>query len=208
MTETPSVSPTSGSFADGRWELAQRVADSANFRNCPKLRAFLLYVCENMLLGRQENVREQLIGSRVFGRTADYNLSDDNIVRVEARELRRRLENFFATEGSLEPVIIEVPKGAYLPVFRAREIAPTPAVEPLPAASQVESPVPGDARQRAYRRWPQWSWLLVFALAITTGWQAVENWQARTQRQPALAVKESMSARDFALYRELLVLQR
>ena len=205
MTETPVVSPTSGSFADGRWELARRVADSVNFRNCPKLRTFLLYVCENMLLGRQENVREQLIGARVFGRTTDYNLNDDNIVRVEARELRKRLEMYFATAGSFEPVIIEVPKGAYLPVFRAREIAPKLAVELLPAAASVETQVADGALQGgAYRRWPRWSWLLVIALAVTTAWQGLENWRARTQFRSSSAVQTGMLAQDFALYRGLL----
>jgi len=114
---------TAYSLADPRWELAQRVADASNFRNCPKLRAFLLYICENALLGRLENVREQPIGTRVFGRTADYNLNEDNIVRVEARELRKRLESYFSGDGRLEPLLIEVPKGGYVPVFKLRETA-------------------------------------------------------------------------------------
>ena len=204
MAETPVVSPISGSIADGRWELAQKVADSANFRNCPKLRAFLLYVCENMLLGRKENVREQLIGARVFGRATDYNLSDDNIVRVEARELRRRLEVYFATEGINEPVIIEIPKGAYFPVFRARETASISVAEPLPAVSSLELPMPDDARRLTDSWRPPWPWLLVAALAILAVWLGVENWRARTQYRPFPAVQTGMSQQDSALYRELL----
>ena len=118
-----SAQPTSSfaGSADPRWVLAQRVADSPSLRNCPKLRAFLLYVCENALLGQRENVREQLIGSKVFGRAVDYNISEDNIVRVEARELRKRLESYFAGEGCQEPTVIDIPKGAYVPVFKTRE---------------------------------------------------------------------------------------
>src|ERR1035437_3846174 len=204
MKAKPTVLRTSGSFADGRWELAQKVADSANFRNCPKLRAFLLYVCENMLLGRQENVREQLIGAKVFGRTADYNLSDDNIVRVEARELRKRLEVYFATEGIDEPVIIDIPKGAYLPVFSVREIAVTPVGGPRPAASPIEPRGLAEGSRRAQRRWPQWTWILAIALALTTVWQGVENWRARTQFRSTSGVQPGMPAQDSALYRELL----
>src|SRR5208283_4089524 len=96
---------------DARWELVQRVADSIYFRKGPKLRAFLLYVCENTILGRPEEVREQLIGSKIFGRRPDYDPSDDNIVRVEARELRKRLEAYFASEGKNEAIILEIPKG-------------------------------------------------------------------------------------------------
>ena len=83
-----------------------------------------------LLLGRLENVREQPIGTRVFGRAPDYNLNEDNIVRVEARELRKRLETYFAGEGRNEPLLIEVPKGAYVPVFKLRE-QPADAVEPV-----------------------------------------------------------------------------
>src|SRR5580704_3496306 len=92
MKELGTTRLTADFLTDPRWELAQRVANATNFRNCPKLRAFFLYICENALLGRLENVREQPIGTRVFGRAPDYNLNEDNIVRVEARELRKRLE--------------------------------------------------------------------------------------------------------------------
>ena len=99
MNEKGPIPLTVTSQPDSRWELVLRVADSIYFRKGPKLRAFLLYVCENTILGRVENVREQLIGSKVFGRSTDYSLSDDNIVRVEARELRKRLGAYFASEG-------------------------------------------------------------------------------------------------------------
>jgi hypothetical protein len=125
MNEKALTPLTFPSQCDARWELVQRAADSPYFRKGPKLRAFLLYVCENTILGRPENVREQLIGCKVFGRRPDYSLSDDNIVRVEARELRKRLEAYFANEGQNEPVIIEIPKGAYVPIFRPREETPS-----------------------------------------------------------------------------------
>ena len=99
MNEKGPIPLTVTSPPDARWELVLRVADSIYFRKGPKLRAFLLYVCENTILGRVDNVREQLIGSKVFGRPTDYSLSDDNIVRVEARELRKRLGAYFANEG-------------------------------------------------------------------------------------------------------------
>jgi hypothetical protein len=143
MNDLGAIPLTPHSPADPRQELAQRVADSPQFRTSPKLRAFLLYVCENALLGQRENVREQLIGSRVFGRPPDYNLSDDNIVRVEAREVRKRLEAYFSGPGRHELTTIEIPKGGYVAVFKRREpppaegsdrevSAPQPAVEPPP----------------------------------------------------------------------------
>jgi hypothetical protein len=68
MNDLAAIPLPSNSPADPRWELARRVVDSRQFRTSPKLSAFLLYACENALLGQRENVREQLIGSRVSGR--------------------------------------------------------------------------------------------------------------------------------------------
>jgi TolB-like protein/Tfp pilus assembly protein PilF len=40
------------------------------------------------------------------------------VVRVHATHLRRRLRDYYAGSGRLDEVVIEVPKGSYLPVFR------------------------------------------------------------------------------------------
>ncbi len=59
----------------------------------------------------------------MFGREAGYNPSDGNIVRVQARDLRKRLAAYFAEEGAEEPVVIEIPKGGYVPHFQPRSQA-------------------------------------------------------------------------------------
>ena len=102
---------------DERWALALRVAQSSEFQKSTRLREFLLYVCEKTLTNRKDEVREQQIGVEVFGRRPDYNPAEDNIVRVEARELRKRLDRYFSTEGLGEPLRIRIPKGSYVPCF-------------------------------------------------------------------------------------------
>ena len=93
------------------------------------MRTFLLHVCECAIAGHSHEIHEQQIGSSVFGRKPDYNPSEDNIVRVEARNLRKRLEEYFEHEGACEPVVITVPKGGYVPVFEPRpEVTAPPAV--------------------------------------------------------------------------------
>ncbi len=86
----------------------------------PRLREFLAYVSECMLAGKQDEVTEQQIGCRIFGRPEGYNHTEDNIVRVTARNLRAKLEEYYQTEGAGEEWIIEIPKGGYLPAFRPR----------------------------------------------------------------------------------------
>lgn len=79
-----------------------------------------------------EAVHEQQIGHLVYGRRADYDPGEDNIVRVEARRLRRELEDYFASEGREEPVVISIPRGGYVPRFIRRSESVAHPVSPSP----------------------------------------------------------------------------
>jgi hypothetical protein len=107
-----------------RQGILRRVLESQIFSKAPKRREFLRYVCEHALEGGAEPVHEREIGVRVYQRAADYDPSEDNIVRVEARSLRKQLDQYFRTEGAAEPVVLRIPKGSYVPVFEERR---TPA---------------------------------------------------------------------------------
>jgi TolB-like protein len=54
------------------------------------------------------------------------------MVRIEASQLRRRLERYYLTQGAADPVVIDLPKGGYVPVFRPAEVAVPPEVESKP----------------------------------------------------------------------------
>jgi serine/threonine-protein kinase len=75
---------------------------------------------DQALAGEQGSSKECLIGMYIFGRRPDYDPSTDPIVRVEARRLRRKLAAYYANGGRHDPVRIEVPKGAYRPVFESQ----------------------------------------------------------------------------------------
>jgi hypothetical protein len=202
MKELATTRLTADFLADPRWELAQRVANASNFRNCPKLRAFLLYVCENSLLGRIENVREQPIGTRVFGRAPDYNLNEDNIVRVEARELRKRLETYFAGEGRAEPLTIEVPKGGYVPVFKPREQPPDVA-EPV-APAPVATVLPTEPKPRIPGGWVPVLLGSLAVLILAVLWLGVENWRLLRRFEPQASGRSAAAVEDYSFYGELL----
>jgi len=114
-----------------------RVVGSQQFARSARLRDFLLYVCRAALEHHGEEIHEQQIGVRVFQRPPDYNPNEDNIVRSQARLLRQKLEAYFASEGSDEPVIISIPKGGYAPEFLERS-APVPT-EPAEAVAETRS---------------------------------------------------------------------
>jgi hypothetical protein len=106
--------------SNARWQLALRVAAAPQFARAARLRDFLLYVCRNALTHHTQEIHEQQIGAEVFGRRSDYNPAEDNIVRVEAREVRKRLAQYFAGDGSAEPIRITIPKGSYVPLFESQ----------------------------------------------------------------------------------------
>jgi hypothetical protein len=100
--------------------LVQRVVWSREFEKSTRLREFLLYVCERDIQQPDAETHEQEIGRAVFGRDANYDTSQDNIVRVTASQVRKKLERYFTSDGVSESVILEIPKGQYTPTFRER----------------------------------------------------------------------------------------
>ena len=116
--------------------LIERVASSRYVNRSARLRDLLLYLTNRVLEEDVCEIHEQEVGHKVFGRPANYDTSSDNIVRVHASMLRKRLEQYFAEDGAQESVIVEIPKGNYAPLFREREeAAPVIAIpEPVVAA--------------------------------------------------------------------------
>src|ERR1035438_5253441 len=119
---------------DERRALIERVAASAQFGRSARLRDFLLYVGGQSLKDGCPEIHEQEIGAKVFGRNSSYDRSQDNIVRVNATELRKRIELYFASEGAHETLILEIPRGAYKPIFHRR----LPGVQNGSAASDAK----------------------------------------------------------------------
>ena len=114
--------------------LLRRVLESRELRRASRLRDLLLYLGNRRSEGAV-SLREQELGAAVFGRPAEYDTSLDNIVRVTVSELRKRLAHYFQEEGISEPIVIEIPRGGYLPVFVRR------AVEPVATLPQSEHAV-------------------------------------------------------------------
>ena len=112
---------------DGRWPLVLRIVASRQFTKAPQLQDILIYICKRALTDPAATIRELEIGCNALGRKPDFNPHEDNIVRVQISHLRKKLDEYFATDGRDEPVQITVPKGAYVPSFEPRtEIAEAP----------------------------------------------------------------------------------
>jgi hypothetical protein len=159
---------------DPRWTLAQRVVASPPFVRSLLLSKFLLYVVAETLEGRETEITEHQIGVHVFDRRPGYSTVEDNIVRNYARQLRRRLAEHFADEGSSESVRIDIPLGAYVPVFvGVSEGHHSTDVHSFPVSVNIYAhPVapPGAAPATVPRRnWNRW----LFGVSAVAAYSAV-----------------------------------
>jgi hypothetical protein len=184
--QTTEINPPETCFHPPKMEwdrLLNRVLESTPFRRSARLREFLVYVGNETILNGAEDLHEQQIGMAVFGRSPSYDTSQDNIVRVNAMELRKRIDLYFANEGQNEPVVFEIPRGSYSPVFRLRQpdVTELRSEQSSPIAEVVASPVEAgaldlpvlfaeesEAKTQPFRK-PLVIWLLVIIICLTGG---------------------------------------
>src|ERR1017187_670975 len=102
-------------------ELESILASKA-FLNTARLSRFLRYVVERTLQGRVEDLKEYALGLEVFGRNGSYNPRTDPVVRVEARQLRFKLAEYYAGPGQADEIVISLPKGGYAAQFERRVV--------------------------------------------------------------------------------------
>ena len=108
----------------------EKILFSSVFANSERLRRFLRFAVEEALQGKGDQIKEYRIGTEVFDRNASYDPRIDPIVRVEASRLRGKLREYYQTDGAADPVIIELPKGGYTPVFLQRGTPSGPSERP------------------------------------------------------------------------------
>jgi hypothetical protein len=110
---------TDGLLGDKRWQLVQRIVSSPPFQKSTRLRDLLQFITEQTIHGKAHELTEQHIGNALFHKPSDYSPLEDSSVRVHARQLRLKLHEYFNEDGRNEPLILDIPKGSYAPVFRA-----------------------------------------------------------------------------------------
>ena len=108
----------SAEFVGEALEQLERLLQSPGFARNPRLSRFLRFLVEQHLEGRDIELKESVIGTEVFGRDPDYNPKRDAIVRTEAGRLRARLTEYYANGGKRDALVIELPKGGYVPAIR------------------------------------------------------------------------------------------
>lgn len=109
------MSPTSDFLAEKA--ALEAVNASGIFQRAPNMARMLNYVCAKYFAGQQDQVKEYTIAVEALGRPPEFDQERDSIVRVEAHRLRKRLVEFYASEGASQQVRIVLPVGQYIPQF-------------------------------------------------------------------------------------------
>jgi Malectin domain len=108
----------------------EAVLKSRTFVRSPNLAAILKYVCQEYLEGRTDKIKEYNIAVEALGRTQDFDPSHDSAVRVEVSRLRKRLQQYYESEGAAHALHLHLADFGYVPRF-------------------VRQPPPGDPRPQA-----------------------------------------------------------
>jgi len=111
----------------------EKILASPGFANADRISRFLRYTVEETLNGQTDKLKESLLGIDVFGRKPSYDPRVDAVVRTEAVKLRARLREYYESEGREDQIVIDLPKGGYIPAFRHRKEPVTEAAAPVVA---------------------------------------------------------------------------
>jgi hypothetical protein len=93
------------------------ILNSPGFRSSPRSCAFLRFVTEETLAGREGSLKERTIGVAVLKRDPAYDTGSDAGVRVRANDVRKRLSAHYEKFPSKAGYRIELPAGSYVPRF-------------------------------------------------------------------------------------------
>ncbi|HEY3835216.1 MAG TPA: malectin domain-containing carbohydrate-binding protein [Bryobacteraceae bacterium] len=125
----------------------------------------LRYVCERHFDKPGDPITEYEVAVQGLGRRQNFDSQKDSIVRVEAHRVRRRLQEFYATEGASHTLRITLPRGQYHPEF----MSAADPVETVEAAALEPLIVAGD--KRIGRQWRRWA--IAAAVAAGVGMLAI-----------------------------------
>ncbi|MEK6192770.1 MAG: hypothetical protein N2F24_00840, partial [Deltaproteobacteria bacterium] len=119
MTESgPETVPGPGN-TDHLLDALARVLASNTFAEVFRLKKFLEYSVNTTVAGQGDRLKGFVIACEVFGKEDPSDAQTTTVVRVEAGRLRRRLKDYYETEGKNDPIRISMPKGGYSTVFTA-----------------------------------------------------------------------------------------
>ena len=121
------------------------IIKSHSLRGSESLCRLLQYLAKQSLYQPHAPLKEYQIATEVYGRPADFDPHTDSTIRVQVGRLRLKLAEYYATEGTTDPIVVKIPKGSYHLTFEARSVPgrPVDSEAPPQGVSQPEMHCPG-----------------------------------------------------------------
>src|ERR1041384_2447351 len=116
---------------EGTQAQIQRILQSKTFRTSEVHRNLLNYLAEKSISGTADSLKEYTVGLDVFAKPSSYDPRQESTVRMHVARLRQKLGEYYRTEGVDDPIVVDLPKGAFKLTFEPREIR----LETVPPAS-------------------------------------------------------------------------
>ena len=174
-------------------EQLERVLQSQTLAGSESLRGLLQYVALKAIGDHATHLKEYTIATEVFGRSGTFDARTDSVVRVQAKRLRTKLQEYYETEGKADKVLIDIPKGHYSVTFsfaRDNAIDAVHEVETETIATQA-GPISNIDKERT---WRMGLILAVIVLAIGVVMLTVSNRDLRKQSQEAVSINGEVDA--------------
>jgi hypothetical protein len=160
-----------------------RITQSKTFEASDVHRRLLQYLSEKSIAGEADRLKEYTIGIEAFGKPESYDPKQDSIVRLQVGRLRQKLAVYYQTEGVGDPIVVNLPKGAYRLVFDAAAADLVPAVEHPPR---------------------HWTPVLAIGLAVMSAWAIVATVMAVRSHRQAAPVADAWTPELEALWQPFL----
>jgi hypothetical protein len=122
-TQAPGTTELGGPPPEEIQKELLRLVHSKAFRHSTALQRLLQYLVGRAIEDPFGDIKEYTIGTEVFERGAGYDPQTDTIVRVQIHRLRLKVKEYYESEGINDPIVVEIPKGHYIPTFESRSSA-------------------------------------------------------------------------------------
>lgn len=170
-------------------EELRTILRSSPFSGSKQCQALLQYLVDHSLMGQDDELKERIIGIKVFGRKSDYDTGEDAVVRARVGEVRKRLAQYYTSdEGQNSAVRVVIAPGSYRPAFVFRSGANNGSQDSVATDShgtsdahvpQDHTPVHADVSVavslRRKSQWRIWAAAAAACVVALAGWISFER---------------------------------
>lgn len=178
-------------------EQLERILQSQTLAGSESLKGLLQYVVLKAIGDQASHLKEYTIATEVFGRSGDFDARTDSVVRVQAKRLRAKLQEYYETEGKSDEVLIEIPKGHYTVTFSLARNAPAVELVRDTEAKTVEAAAGSSLPTGREKTWIIALILTVVVLSIAVVVLTMSTRDLRRQTEESISTRGESDAGAF-----------